>query len=114
MTKEKSPLRQKDIQTGVKQERKRIIALLEECFPAGWDYAEKDPIDSVIALINGETENTRAYRQGVQDERERTIKLLRHLRCNKMHNCGKWNNHYSYKHQELIELINGEAPETHT
>jgi len=30
MTKEKSPLRQKDIRTGAQQERERIIALLEE------------------------------------------------------------------------------------
>jgi len=30
MTKEKSPLRQKDIRTGVQQERKRILALWKE------------------------------------------------------------------------------------
>jgi hypothetical protein len=54
--KEKSPLRQKDIRTGAEQERERILALLEEYFPKGWDYAEKDPIASVIALIKGENE----------------------------------------------------------
>lgn len=36
---------------GEQAERKRIIALLNESFPAGWDYAEKDPIVSVITLI---------------------------------------------------------------
>jgi len=66
--------------------------------------------ERIIALINGEPESTQAYRQGIEDERERTIKLLRNLRCNKMHNCGKWNNHRSYKLHELIELINGETP----
>jgi hypothetical protein len=41
---------------GEQAERKRIIALLKESYPAGWDYAEKDPIQSVIALIEGESE----------------------------------------------------------
>jgi hypothetical protein len=39
---------------GILWEQKRIIALLEEGFPAGWDYAEKDPIASVVALIKGD------------------------------------------------------------
>ena len=39
---------------GRRLERERIIALLTERFPTGWDYAEKDPIASVIALIKGE------------------------------------------------------------
>ena len=39
---------------GMFNERKRIIALLTEQFPTGWDYAEKDPIASVIALIKGD------------------------------------------------------------
>jgi len=58
MTNEKklTPLRQKDIRTGAEQERERIIALLEEYFPKGWDYAEKDPIASVTALIKEENE----------------------------------------------------------
>jgi hypothetical protein len=44
------------LELGVLRERERILALLEECFPKGWDYAEKDPIASVIALIKGENE----------------------------------------------------------
>jgi hypothetical protein len=53
MTKEKSPLRQKDIRTGAQQERERIIALLEahvsdldlEWFEMKWS--------DMVALIRG-------------------------------------------------------------
>ena len=95
-------------QEGAQEERERIVALLKssnldvELFSA--PYTQQ-----IVELIDSETETTRAYRQGTQDERDRIIMLLRKLRCNKMHNCGKWNNHYSYKLYELVKLINGET-----
>lgn len=54
--------------------------------------------------------DTLAYMQGAREERERTIKLLKQLRCDKTHDCGKWHDHYPYTPDELIELINGETP----
>jgi hypothetical protein len=56
-----------------------------------------------------ENENTRAYRQGMQHERERITKLLNHLRCEKPHDCRKWHDHYAYSPDELIEIIKGEV-----
>ena len=49
--KEKSPLRQKDIQTGARQERERIIALIEA--KDEWHYAFSD-VSDIIALIKGQ------------------------------------------------------------
>lgn len=46
MTKEKSPLRQKDIRTGAQQERERIVALLEE-----WLADDYGDFDKTLALI---------------------------------------------------------------
>jgi hypothetical protein len=40
---------------GQERERERIVALLRKHFPRGWDYAERDPIESVIAVIEGES-----------------------------------------------------------
>lgn len=40
---------------GADAERERIVALLRARFPRGWDYAERDSIESVIALIEGQT-----------------------------------------------------------
>lgn len=40
---------------GAEAERERIVALLRKHFPRGWDYAERDPIESVIAVIEGES-----------------------------------------------------------
>jgi len=54
VTKEKSPLRQKDIRAGAEQERKRIIALLEADVvaldEAAWT-TEAHVVREVIALI---------------------------------------------------------------
>lgn len=50
MTKEKSPLRQKDIRTGAQQERERILKLWEaemECFC-------EEPMQHLASLIKGE------------------------------------------------------------
>ncbi len=49
-----SQIANRNFMLGRDSERERIIALLTEHFPQGWDYAEKDPIDSVIKLIKGE------------------------------------------------------------
>jgi uncharacterized membrane-anchored protein YhcB (DUF1043 family) len=49
------------------------------------------------------------YRQGVEHERERTVKLLKKLRCEKPHDCRKWHDHYAYSPDELIEILKGEV-----
>lgn len=60
MTKEKSPLRQKDIRTGAQQERERIIALLEQhqCTVTDTDVLECwcGSFNEAVALIKGENE----------------------------------------------------------
>ena len=48
-----SPLRQKDIRTGVEQERKRILALLEKLHDD--EYGRKLTLDKVIWLIKEQT-----------------------------------------------------------
>jgi hypothetical protein len=53
--------------------------------------------------------STRAYRQGIQHERDRATKLLNQLRCEKPHDCRKWHDHYGYSPDELIEILKGEV-----
>jgi hypothetical protein len=56
VTKEKSPLRQKDIRTGAQQERERIIALLDslKCNCDGECGMVEAPFTVLERLINGE------------------------------------------------------------
>ena len=63
VTKEKSPLRQKDIRQGEKQERERIIALLEKHLipnaASGSDaeaFGWREGMGYAVALIKGENE----------------------------------------------------------
>ena len=59
MTKELSPLRQKDIRQGEKQERERIIAILERDADEWYRLGNKhtgDAIKLAIWLIKGEND----------------------------------------------------------